>query len=76
VDRQQTGKSGETYFVGNHDFLSAVFRQEPSGAKPVVVSFKGNPVTVPGKAWSGRPWQGISGRADDFPADFNNYTIL
>jgi hypothetical protein len=76
VNRLETGKTGETYTVGNHDFLEAVFGHELAGALPVVVSFKGSPSTVPGKSWFGKPWQGTSERRDDLPADANNYFSL
>ena len=64
--RLETGKTDETYFIGNHDFLREVFGSEPTGAKPVVVSFKGNPAIVPGKSWSCRPWQSASDPASRF----------
>ena len=42
----------------------------------MVVSFRGNPETVPSKAWSCRPWQSASDRPADLPADANNYFSL
>lgn len=76
VSRRETGKTGETYSVTNRNFLHTVFGEEATEARPMVVSFKGNPVTVPGKAWSGRPWMGTSDRLDDLTADANNYFTL
>lgn len=57
-------------------FLRAVFGEELSGARPVIVSFKGNPGTVPQRAWFGRPWQGIDDLTADLTADANNYFSL
>ncbi|MFH1980362.1 MAG: hypothetical protein ABIL58_00830 [Pseudomonadota bacterium] len=73
---EETGKTDETDVVGNNDFLLAVFGHETAGSLPVVVSFKGNPATVPSKAWAGRSWHGISVRAADLPSDANNYFSL
>ena len=42
----------------------------------MVVSFKGNPRTVPRKVWFGRPWQGSTDMTTDLPADANNYFSL
>jgi hypothetical protein len=39
-------------------FLLAVFGDELAGPRPVVVTFQGNPVSVPPKVWFGWPWQG------------------
>ena len=51
----ETDITGETYYVGNREFLLAVFGGELAEGRPVVVNFKGNPAGVPGKAWFGRP---------------------
>jgi len=72
----ETGKTDETYSVGNHDFLQAVFERVPAGARPVVVSFRGNPEIMPGKVWSCTPWQEAGERLVDLPADANNYFSL
>ena len=72
----ETGKTDETDFVGNQEFLRTVFGGELGRARPVVVSFKGDPRTVPKKVWFGRPWQGSSARPSDLPADANNYFSL
>ena len=72
----ETGKTDETYFVGNGEFLLAVFGDELAEGRPVVVSFKGNPVSVPGKGWFGRPWQGSVNMTTNLPADANNYFSL
>jgi hypothetical protein len=71
-----TGRTDETDSIGNRDFLRTVFGGELGGARPVVVSFKGNPGTVPRKAWFGRSWRGGSHPATDLSADANNYFSL
>ena len=72
----ETGKTDETDFVGNQDFLRTVFCEELGSARPVVVSFKGDPKTVPKKLWSGRPWQEVRNLTVDLPADANNFFSL
>jgi hypothetical protein len=72
----ETDKTDKTYSVGNGDFLLAVFGDEYSGARPVVVSIAGNPASVPGKAWLGRPWLGRADQHADLPANANNYFSL
>ena len=71
-----TDRTDETYSIGNRDFLRAVFGDELPAARPVVVSFKGNPGSVPRKVWFGRPWQGSSDLTTDLAADANNYFSL
>jgi hypothetical protein len=72
----ETGITDETYSIDNRDFLRAVFGEASAGARPVVVSFKGNPGAVSKKVWFGRPWQGGSDLTTDLPADANNYFSL
>lgn len=72
----ETGKTDETYLVGNGDFLLSVFGGERTDVLPVVVSFQGNPASVPSKVWFGSPWQGIEDISTDLPADANNYFSL
>jgi hypothetical protein len=76
ADLVETGKTDETDFVGNQDFLSTVFYGELGRARPVVVSYKGDPRTVPKKLWSGRAWQDGSDPTVDLPADANNFFSL
>ena len=45
-------------------------------ARPVVVSFEGNPVSVAPKVWFGRPWQGTPDFDVSLPASANNYFSL
>jgi len=72
----ETDITDETDFVGNGEFLLAVFGDELSDARPVVVSFEGNPASVPGKVWFGRPWQGNPEAASSLPRSANNYFSL
>jgi hypothetical protein len=72
----ETGITDETYFLGNGEFLRAVFGGERGEARPVVVSFTGNPASVPAKKWNGRPWQGNIDMTTVLPADANNYFSL
>ena len=72
----ETGKIDETYSVGNRDFLLTIFGAESDGARPIVVSFRGKPRTVPSKVWFGRPWQGRHDLTTDLMPDANNYFSL
>lgn len=72
----ETCKTGETDFISNEAFLRAVFGQELAEARPVVVSFTGNPTNVPGKAWFGKPWMGSNDPTPTLAADANNYFSL
>jgi|MTBAKSStandDraft_2_1061841.scaffolds.fasta_scaffold04221_3 hypothetical protein len=75
-DPEKTGKTGETYSVGNDEFLQTVFGEEPGGARPIVVSFQGDPLSVPKKSWYGCPWLGSNKVTDRLLADANNYFSL
>ena len=72
----QTDATDETYTVGNGEFLLAVFGSEIADARPVVVSFTGDPTKVPAKAWFGRPWQADPQAPAGLPASANNYFSL
>ena len=74
-DAAETDKTGETYIVGNGEFLQAVFGNELADARPVVVSFEGDP-SVPPKDWMGRPWDGAGEVATNLPVSANNYFSL
>lgn len=71
----ETDITGESDLVGSGEFLLAVFG-ELVDARPVVVSFEGNPDNVPAKVWFGRPWQGTPDLATSLPASANNYFSL
>jgi len=70
-DQPKTDETDKTDIVGNNDFLRAIYGSAISGTCPVVVSFKGNPLTVPAKKWFGNCWPGA-----DLPIDTNNYFSL
>lgn len=72
----QTDKTDETYLIGNSKFLQALFGDDLANARPVVVSFEGNPASAPGKLWFGRPWQGSTDPSATLPANANNYFSL
>ena len=72
----ETDITDETDFVGNGEFLLAVFGYELEKALPVLVSFAGNPMNVPSKFWFGRPWQGRFDMMTDLASDVNNYFSL
>ena len=75
-DVMETDITGETDLVGNGEFLLAVFGDDLAGARPVVVSFEGNPASVPPKVWFGSPWRGTPDLAVSLPASANNYFSL
>ena len=75
-DAAETDKTGETDIVGNGAFLLAVFADELADARPVVVSFEGDPASVPARVWMGRPWDGADEAAIILPASANNYFSL
>ena len=76
VSLMKTGKTDKTYSIGNHEFLTTVFGEKLAGARPVLVSFEGNPGAVPSKVWFGRSWQGCSNLTTDLSDDANNYFSL
>ena len=69
---EETGKTDKTDTLSNNDFLLKVFGSLSGDARPVLVSFPGNPLEVPRSSWWGFPWHG----AIDPPADQNNYFSL
>ena len=79
-DAMETDTIDETYAVSNGEFLLAVFGEPMSAAladaRPVVVSFGGNPASAAPKAWFGRPWLGAADMSTTLPADANNYFSL
>lgn len=72
----ETDKTGETNGVSNEAFLRAVFGNDLGDARPVVVSFDGNPGSVPGKAWYGWPWMCDADQDTSLPISANNYFSL
>ena len=72
----KTDKTGETDLVSNGEFLRAVFGDNLADVRPVVVSFAGNPASVPSKAWFGSPWPDNTDLTENLPGDANNYFSL
>jgi hypothetical protein len=72
----ETDITDKTNCVSNKEFLLTVFGDDLTLAYPVVVSFEGNPVSIPSKAWLGVPWQGTPKMSPSLPASANNYFSL
>ena len=75
-DARGAGETDETCNAGNGEFLLAIFGDDLGDVRPVVVSFEGNPGSVPDKAWSVTAWQSASGRSPSLPSIANNYFSL
>jgi len=71
----ETERTDETYSVDNSEFLRAVFG-DLADARPVIVSFEGNPTDSPSKVWFGRPWHASTDVTASLPASANNYFSL
>lgn len=69
----KTDETDNRGLVGNGDFLRTVFSEIREGTRPVLVSFTGNPATVPGRLWFGKPWDD---RASDLLSEANNFFSL
>lgn len=72
----ETEKTGETDSIDNYAFLEAIFGNELTDYRPIVVSFAGNPANASNKVWFGRPWTGDPELAAKLPACCNNYFSL
>jgi len=72
----ETDTTDGTDAVGNGEFLQTVFGAAADDARPVVVSFDGDPTKAPAKAWFGRAWQGEPSAVASLPASANNYFSL
>lgn len=72
----ETEKTNKTDLVSNDEFLQTVFGANPLDARPVVVSFDGDPASAPSKRWFGVSWQSISGAPTRLPSSANNYFSL
>lgn len=71
----ETDKSDKTDWVSNQAFMQTVFGEALGDNRPIVVSFTGNPSSVNGKSWFGRPWY-ADAEADILKPDRNNYFSL
>ena len=76
LSRIETDKTCKSDSVSNGEFLRVVFGDSLADVRPVVVSFAGNPMSVPGKAWFGSPWQGNVDMKVTLPGNANNYFSL
>jgi hypothetical protein len=72
----ETDKTGETDSVSNHEFLSVLFGANLEHARPIVVSFEGNPNNMRGNAWSGIAWDNSLDTLSVLPQESNNYFSL
>jgi len=75
-DPVETDKTDKTYSVENGKFLQTVFNGVLGDMRPLVVSFKGNPMKVPGRMWAGKPWLDNIDVTTALPLDANNYFSL
>jgi hypothetical protein len=64
----KTVKTSETSSVSNNEFMDALFWALPDHARPMAVSFSGNPANAP--SWTGEGWRGDS---HYFDPSANNY---
>ncbi len=72
-DAIEADKTDKTYTVSNHDFLAAIFCNDPGDTRPVTVSFAGNPQRALKSLWAGTSWNPDN---PDLPLDCNNYFSL
>lgn len=72
-----TGVTGITCGITNDEFLTAVFSNRLTNARPIVVSIKGNPNECHKSSWFGQPWtsDNVNGRDASSPST-NNYFSL
>ena len=75
-DPVKTYTTDDTYTVSNDDFLLTVFGEDLAAARPMLVSFDGNPANVPNRVWTGKPWMGDADLSTALPANANNYFSL
>jgi len=73
---KKTYKTDKTYFIENDEFLAAVFGTALEDARPVLVSFPGNPANAPKNVWFGTPWHGNVEIPVNLAATANNYFSL
>ncbi len=73
-------ETDKTDSVSNEDFLLAIFGEAMTGglanARPLVVTFAGDPRAVSTQVWRGKPWSAGSGATSDPPGTANNYFSL
>lgn len=71
-----TYKSDETDLVSNGEFLRTVFGDQLADVCPILVSFSGNPTSVPSKDWFGKPWLCNADMTENLSRKANNYFSL
>jgi hypothetical protein len=54
---EKTSETGKTYTPSNAEFLGVVFKGRLGQARPLVVSFTGNPNKVSSHSWVGKVWR-------------------
>lgn len=76
IDAIKTEETDKTDWASNEEFLRVVFGNNSSDARPLLVSFDGNPASAPSKVWFGRPWMNNATEKLIFPENTNNYFSL
>jgi len=76
IEAVKTKKTDETDLVNNEKFLLTLFGENLLDARPVVVSFKGDPTQTPSKSWLGQSWHNSVKQADKLSTQNNNYFSL
>jgi hypothetical protein len=71
-----TYETDKTVRPSNVEFLRAVFSDQLTDLRPVIVSFGGNPINVPRGAWVGRSWTGRIDEKTDLAVSANHYFSL
>lgn len=69
-----TDKTDKTCELDNNIFLQKIFGEIVDKARPIIVSFQGNPSKISKKNWLGNSWK--EGCAKNLPNDANNYFSL
>lgn len=72
----KTDTTGGTDSISNETFLKMVFRDAHPTARPLLVSFTGNPATATSSAWAGKAWHIDTDLALQIPPSANNYFSL
>jgi len=73
-DHYKTDKSDKTIQVSNTDFLEMIFGDNSNVERPIIVSFKGNPVNIAKHCWYGKPWS--NDHIEKLLTSNNNYFSL
>lgn len=71
---EKTFETSKTSPVSNHDFLAAIFGDDDSLVRPVVVSFAGNPGSPKNSDWHGSVWYPDQNKL--LQSKYNNYFSL